>query len=285
MWAELQIYFGVALAGLVSFLSPCVLPLVPPYLGYLGGTTIDEFTAEGGVPATYGGACVLAVDPVRARLHDGVRRRSAPAPRCSGSSSRPTSASWRSSPASSSFSSACTSSASSASPLLYKEARYHGTHHHGASYSAPMSSGLAFAFGWTPCIGPILATVLALAANEGSLTHGREAAVRLFARPRHSVHSRRRRHQAVPRLHATLPPPPRTLEKAMGALLVITGLLFFTGSINWFGSWLLDNFPAAEPHRAGGDAQGSRHRDHAARRAAAVTRRRAWRSTHRRPSP
>jgi cytochrome c-type biogenesis protein len=34
------------------------------------------------------------------------------------------------------------------------------------------------------------------------------------------------------------------VEKAMGALLVITGLLFFTGSINWFGSWLLDNFPA-----------------------------------------
>src|SRR3954464_1025943 len=50
MWADLQIYFGVALAGLVSFLSPCVLPLVPPYLSYLGGTTIDEFTAEGGVP-------------------------------------------------------------------------------------------------------------------------------------------------------------------------------------------------------------------------------------------
>ena len=50
MLADLQIYFGVALAGLVSFLSPCVLPLVPPYLGYLGGTTIEEFTAEGGVP-------------------------------------------------------------------------------------------------------------------------------------------------------------------------------------------------------------------------------------------
>ncbi len=50
MLADLQIYFGVALAGLVSFLSPCVLPLVPPYLGYLGGTTIDELAAEGGVP-------------------------------------------------------------------------------------------------------------------------------------------------------------------------------------------------------------------------------------------
>ena len=38
----LSLYLGVALAGLVSFLSPCVLPLVPPYLGYLGGTTIEQ---------------------------------------------------------------------------------------------------------------------------------------------------------------------------------------------------------------------------------------------------
>ena len=35
---------GAALAGLISFLSPCVLPLVLPYLGYLGGTTVDEMT-------------------------------------------------------------------------------------------------------------------------------------------------------------------------------------------------------------------------------------------------
>ena len=45
MFADVQIYLGVALAGLVSFLSPCVLPLVPPYLGYLGGTTIEQMTS------------------------------------------------------------------------------------------------------------------------------------------------------------------------------------------------------------------------------------------------
>ena len=49
MVAEAHLYLGVALAGLVSFLSPCVLPLVPPYLGYLGGTTLDQMTAEGGL--------------------------------------------------------------------------------------------------------------------------------------------------------------------------------------------------------------------------------------------
>ena len=44
MLTQIYIHLGVALAGLVSFLSPCVLPLVPPYLGYLSGTTIEQMT-------------------------------------------------------------------------------------------------------------------------------------------------------------------------------------------------------------------------------------------------
>ncbi len=56
-------------------------------------------------------------------------------------------------------------------PLLYREARYHARME-GASLSGAYVIGLAFAFGWTPCIGPILATVLALAANEASLGAG-----------------------------------------------------------------------------------------------------------------
>jgi cytochrome c-type biogenesis protein len=35
-----------------------------------------------------------------------------------------------------------------------------------------------------------------------------------------------------------------TMEKVMGVLLIITGLLFLTGSINWFGQWLIETFPA-----------------------------------------
>ena len=42
---------AVFLAGIISFLSPCVLPLVPPYLCYLGGTTLDQLTGEGRIPA------------------------------------------------------------------------------------------------------------------------------------------------------------------------------------------------------------------------------------------
>src|SRR5262245_48324538 len=46
MLTQIYIHFGVALAGLASFLSPCVLPLVPPYLTYLGGTTLDQLTGK-----------------------------------------------------------------------------------------------------------------------------------------------------------------------------------------------------------------------------------------------
>jgi len=240
---DLQIYFGVALAGLVSFLSPCVLPLVPPYLGYLGGTTIDEFAAEDGVPKHVWGRVVaasllfvLGFTTVFVGLGAG---------------------------------------ASLAGQLIqtykreleivaglviilfglhflgvfrvaafYADTRYHRDHPQGVSYIGAYVIGLAFAFGWTPCIGPVLATVLALAANEGSLATGVKllfvyslglgipfilAAVAV--RPFLGFMQRFRRHLDK-------------VEKAMGAFLVLTGLLFFTGSINWFGSWLLDHFPA-----------------------------------------
>ena len=44
-------YFGALVAGLLSFLSPCVLPLVPPYLCFLGGTTFDQLTGEDETPS------------------------------------------------------------------------------------------------------------------------------------------------------------------------------------------------------------------------------------------
>jgi cytochrome c-type biogenesis protein len=103
--------------------------------------------------------------------------------------------------------------------------------------------GLAFAFGWTPCIGPILAAILAVAASEATVTKGAGLlavysaglgipfllaafAVEPFARfltrfKRHLMH----------------------VERAMGVLLIITGIAFLTGSINTFSFWLLETFP------------------------------------------
>jgi cytochrome c-type biogenesis protein len=245
MFAEAHLYLGVGLAGLVSFLSPCVLPLVPPYLGYLGGTTIDQMTSDG---------------------HTGSRV-------------------WRNVVIASlffvlGFSTVFVSLGASASllgqfiqthkdvlasisgvviilfglhflgilpiPHLYRDTRYHHAND-GASYAGAYLMGLAFAFGWTPCIGPILATVLALAANEASLGAG----VRLLAvyslglgipfvlaavaiRPFLSFLQRFRRHLGL-------------MEKIMGVLLVLTGIAFLN-VVDWFsittlGQWLIETFP------------------------------------------
>ena len=241
MLADLQIYFGVALAGLVSFLSPCVLPLVPPYLGYLGGTTISQATVEDGIDAKVWRRVVIGslffvmgFTTVFVAMGAGA----------------------------SVFGQAVQAYKGQLSiaaglviilfglhflgiiriPLLYSEARYHADVQ-GASYLGAYLIGLAFAFGWTPCVGPVLATVLAVAANEGSLAAGVKlllayslglgvpfvmAAVAI--RPFLSFMQRFRRHLGL-------------VEKAMGALLVLTGILILTGSMNWLGQWLLDTFP------------------------------------------
>jgi cytochrome c-type biogenesis protein len=103
--------------------------------------------------------------------------------------------------------------------------------------------GLAFAFGWTPCIGPILAAILAVAASEQTVTKGASLLavyslglgipfmIAAFAiEPFAAFLSRFRNH-----LHR--------VEQAMGALLVLTGIAFLTGSINQMSVWLLETFP------------------------------------------
>jgi cytochrome c-type biogenesis protein len=127
-------------------------------------------------------------------------------------------------------------------PLLYRQARFRARTE-GASLVGAFVMGLAFAFGWTPCIGPVLATVLTLAANEGSLGAG----VRLLL-----VYSLG---LGVPFVLAAAAIGPfiaflqrfrrhlRHVEMVMGMLLVLTGVLMLTGSLNWFGQWLIDNVP------------------------------------------
>jgi cytochrome c-type biogenesis protein len=103
--------------------------------------------------------------------------------------------------------------------------------------------GLAFAFGWTPCIGPILAAILALASSEDTVASG---AGLLFV---YSVGL------GIPFLLAAGFAPvflgwskdfrrhlPK-VEKAMGVLLVVTGALFITGQMAAFSYWMLETFP------------------------------------------
>jgi cytochrome c-type biogenesis protein len=104
--------------------------------------------------------------------------------------------------------------------------------------------GLAFAFGWTPCIGPILAAILAVAAAEQTVARGAGLlavyslglgipfllaafAVEPFAQ----FLARFRRHLAK-------------VEQVMGGLLVLTGIAFLTGFVSQASFWLLEMFPA-----------------------------------------
>lgn len=241
MLAEAYIYFGVAFAGLVSFLSPCVLPLVPPYLGYLGGTTISQASVEDGIDeqvwwrVVIGSVFfVLGFTTVFVGLGAGASMFGQLLQSYQHQLSMVAGAViivfglhflglWR-------------------IPLLYSEARYQ-TNVQGASFIGAYVIGLAFAFGWTPCIGPILASVLTLAASEASLGRGVQllfvyslglgipfvlAAVAI--RPFLSFMHRFKRHLG-------------TMEKVMGVLLVVTGLMFLTGTMTWVGQFMIEAFP------------------------------------------
>ncbi len=229
---------AAAAAGLLSFLSPCVLPLVPPYLTYLAGVSMEDleietrsaarrdilwssilfvlgfttvFVALGATASAFGGV-------LRANLHIlswiagaiiilmglhflGLLKVS----------------------------------------LLYREKRAEITKPIGLFGSYVM--GLAFAFGWTPCIGPILAAILAVAGTQETVTLGAAllatyslglglpfigaglALGRFLA-----FVARFRRHFGK-------------VEKVVGALLVFTGVAFLTGGVQEMSYWLLELFP------------------------------------------
>jgi cytochrome c-type biogenesis protein len=125
--------------------------------------------------------------------------------------------------------------------LLYREARVEVGR--SASVWGAYLMGLAFAFGWTPCIGPILAAILALAGSETSVARG---ALLLGA---YSAGL------GIPFVLAALAMKPFVaflkrarsqfgmIEKAMGAFLVLTGIAFLFGWITTASFWLLEAFP------------------------------------------
>jgi cytochrome c-type biogenesis protein len=104
--------------------------------------------------------------------------------------------------------------------------------------------GLAFAFGWTPCVGPVLAAILFIAGAEGTAARG----ALLLAAYSAGI--------GIPFILAGifasrflnwagfLRSQMRRIEMAMGIVLVLTGVLFMTGQMATIANWLLETFPA-----------------------------------------
>lgn len=238
----LEVSLGAAfLAGLVSFLSPCVLPLVPPYLCFLAGVSLEDLTSREGnsqplraviLPAftfTLGFSTVFVILGATASALGQVLREHMML------------FSWIAGLAiivmGLHFLGLFRLS------FLDRDTRY--TH---ASRPAGLLGayviGLAFAFGWTPCIGPVLAVILAVAATEESVARG------AFLLAVYSAGL------AVPFLAAALGIERflgfmrrfrahlGTIERGMGVALVFTGILFLTGGMQAMSYWLLETFPA-----------------------------------------
>jgi len=233
-------YPGALLAGVLSFASPCILPLVPAYLSFLAGVSFEEIADERRDPAIARRVVLSSLAFVAGFVTVFV---------------------------------VLGASASAVSRvlvdhlgLLAKVAGVvvilFGLHYTGLlplrllSYdlrfrpvrasggAGAFLMGLAFAFGWTPCVGPVLATILTLAAAQTSIWRGvalltcygigiglpfvaAAAAVGPFMRLAAGMRSRM-----------------RWVEVALGGMMIATGSLILVGSVANVSGWLMRTFPA-----------------------------------------
>ena len=127
--------------------------------------------------------------------------------------------------------------------FLDREARLEVGDKGGSSFGAYVL-GLAFAFGWTPCIGPQLGAILSLAASEGSVTRGTVLLgiyalglgipfllAAMFITPATGVMNNLKKHMKL-------------IERISGVMLVTVGIAMLTGAFSMFSFWLLETFPA-----------------------------------------
>ena len=241
---SLDVSAGAAvLAGALSFVSPCVLPLVPPYLCYVSGVSLEDMAErEPGKAQTHmprvmlaaflfvlGFSTVFVLLGATASAMGQVLRENLP----------------------------LLSQVAGVLIILMglhfleifrigflaREVRYH---HDGPNVSlfGAYFIGLAFAFGWTPCIGPVLAAILSIAGSQDSVGEGMALLalyslglgipflVAAFSMDRFLDWAKHfRRHM-------------RLVERIMGVALIATGIAFLTGSMQTLAYWLLELFPS-----------------------------------------
>ena len=235
-------YFGAFLAGLLSFLSPCILPIVPFYLSYLAGVGMNQIAAEAEVsPAVrwraFLAACMFALGVITVFVGLGATAT------VFGQMLREYFDILRWVAAAIIVAMGLHFLGVIRIGILYRQFRAEAGETSNVSLIGAFVIGLAFAFGWTPCVGPVLAAILFMAGGQDSagqgaallFTYGAGMTLpfilaALFIAPFMRFMARFRKHLG-------------TVEKAMGLLLIAFGVLIATNSINYIAQWMLETFP------------------------------------------
>ncbi len=230
------------IAGLVSFLSPCVLPLVPPYLIYLTGATIehlesDESTAVSKRTVMISAALfVLGFSTVFVALGASAS--------LVGSLIRAWSAQLSILAGVVIIVMGLHFLGLTRIGLLMREGRLPIPKPVGLWGAYVM--GLAFAFGWTPCIGPILAAILSIAAAEATVTKGAGLLAVYSAGLGIPFLVAAFMVEQFSALFARMKGQLANIERAMGVLMIVTGIGFLTGAMSNVSIWLLETFPSLQ---------------------------------------
>jgi cytochrome c-type biogenesis protein len=234
-------YAGAALAGLLSFFTPCILPMVPFYLCYMAGISMSELREDGAIaPGAQKRLVIsavffaLGVSTIFVLLGMGA------------TALGQTFVQWRQ-PLS--YVAAAVLLVFGLHflgviriGLLYREARIESKAEPTTVIGAYVM-GLAFGFGWTPCVGPALAAILMVASGMGDIWQGGAlllvyglamtapfVVAALFAKPFLGWMQRNRRYLGH-------------VEKVMGVMLIIFAILIATNAVNLIAEAMLRWFP------------------------------------------
>jgi cytochrome c-type biogenesis protein len=235
-------YLGALLAGLLSFLSPCILPIVPFYLSYLAGVSMNQISADAEIPPAvrlraFLAACCFAFGVITVFIGLGATATAF------GQMVREYFDVLRWVAAAIIIAMGLHFLGIVRIEFLYRQFRADAGNTSNVGLVGAFVIGLAFAFGWTPCVGPVLAAILFTAAGQETAGQGASLlftyglgmtlpfiAAALFIGPFMSFMARFRRHLGL-------------IEKIMGVLLILFGVLIATNSINYIAQWMLEHVP------------------------------------------
>ncbi len=238
----LDISFGGAVvAGLLSFFSPCILPMVPFYLCYMAGISMSDLQGRDDIPANthrkliFASICfALGVTTIFVLLGLGAT--------ALGQAFRM----WKQELAYVSAAFLFTFGLHFLGviriPLLYREARMEAKTDPSTLVGSYIM-GLAFGFGWTPCVGPALAAILMVASGMGDMVQGGLLLLvyglamtlpfviaAIFAKPFLRWMQRNRKYMGH-------------VEKVMGVMLILFAVLIATNSMNYIANLMLEYIP------------------------------------------